>query len=88
MVIIDVSNLSHYSVTRAQDNVFEVVIDDAHLGGAQLELPQFPPDYFEGLEVVRARNRSRNVVIELFVEDAIKVTPYASKGQLNIGLGY
>ena len=88
LVVIEVSNLSHYSVTRAQDNVFEVVIDNAHLAGGYLELPQFPPDFFEGLEVVRAKNRGRNVVIELFVEESIKVTPYASRGQLNIGLGY
>ncbi|MCB0345114.1 MAG: AMIN domain-containing protein [Bdellovibrionales bacterium] len=81
-LMLDVANLQGYSLGRKGANLYELVLEQAKLAGTYLELPQFPPDSFSGMEVVVAKQMSGKVVIKIYVEDAVRLTPYRTEGQL------
>jgi hypothetical protein len=81
-VQIDVDAHSTYSLTQRDNNRFELVINNAALAGSHLSLPQFPPDTFSGFEVILARSQGQDVVVNIYVEDGVKLSPFIAKGKL------
>ena len=81
-LMLDVANLQGYSLGRKGANMYELVLEQAKLAGTYLELPHFPPDSFSGMEVVVARQLSGKVVLKIYVEDGVRLTPYRTEGQL------
>jgi hypothetical protein len=81
-VQIDVDVHSTYSLTQRENNRFELVINNAALAGTHLTLPQFPPDTFTGFEVILARTQGQDVVVNIYVEDGVKLSPFIAKGKL------
>lgn len=81
-VQIDVDAHNTYSLTQRDNNRFELIINNAALAGPHLALPQFPPDTFTGFEVILARNQGKDVVVNIYVEDGVKLSPFIAKGKL------
>ncbi len=81
-LMLEVDNLQGYSLGRKGANLYELVLEQARLAGSYLELPQFPPDSFSGMEVVVAKTVSGKVLFKIYVEDGIRLTPYRTEGQL------
>jgi len=87
-ISIDLSTPVHYSLTRAQDNLYELVLEGARVAGSHLELPQFPPDYVEGIQMVTIKGRGGNVVVQIYVDEGAKLKPFTSQGQLWVSVSY
>lgn len=81
-VQIQVRDLQNYSLQKKKKNIYELTLDNATLSGSHLSLPQFPPDTFEGLEVIIARQEEQNVVLKIYVAETTVLTPYRAQGQL------
>ncbi len=81
-VVISSDALKDYSLTSPNSGLYELLISKAHLSGPYLGLPQFPPDTFEGLEMVTAEQSGENVIIRIYVDDDAKLSPFRAKGQL------
>jgi hypothetical protein len=81
-VMIDVDGLNTYSLTQRDGNSFELLLEGAKLKGKHLSLPQFPPDTFRGFEVIIANERGSDVVVKIYVEDEVSLTPFIVKGKL------
>ncbi len=81
-VMIDVDGLNTYSLTQRDGNAFELLLEGAALKGTHLSLPQFPPDTFRGFEVIIANERAGNVIVKIYVEDDVTLTPFVVKGKL------
>ena len=86
-VVIDVDSLNTYSLSQRDANAYELVLEKTKLAGEHLTLPQFPPDTFKGFEVLLASQRGENVIIKIYVEDGIRLTPFIQKGQLWLRAG-
>jgi len=76
------SNLEGYSLNQKGPNLYELVLNNAQLEGDHLTLPQFPPETFKGFEVVLANQKGQQVVIKVYVNDEVKLSPYLAKGKL------
>lgn len=81
-VAFDVDGLGSYSLNKKAPDLYELVLDNAHLAGNFLTLPQFPPDSFRGFSVIVARNEGGKVFVKIYVEEGVKLFPFIAKGQL------
>lgn len=81
-LVIDGKNLEGYLLNQKGPNLYELVLNNASLNGEHLTLPQFPPETFQGFEVVLANQKESSVVIKVYVNDDVRLSPYLSKGKL------
>ena len=81
-VVFDASGLATYSLNKQKADVYELVLKNSSLGGRHLTLPQFPPDSFQGFNVIVARQQGNDVVIKVYVEENVKLFPFIAKQQL------
>ncbi len=81
-VKIDVDGLSTYSLHQLDSGHFQLLLSNAMLAGSYLSLPQFPPDTFAGFEVISARSKDNNTIIDIYVEKGINLSPYMAQGKL------
>ncbi|MBP9837420.1 MAG: hypothetical protein KBC84_01770 [Proteobacteria bacterium] len=81
-VAIDAPNLKSYALTKITPELYELTMEDAHLAGNHLSLPQFPPENFRGFSVVVAREEKSKVVLKIFVEDGTRLFPFIANNQL------
>ncbi len=81
-VLIDVAGLNTYSLRQRGANKYELLLKNTQLIGDHLALPQFPPDTFSGFEVILAKTAGRDTIIEIFVDDQVKLSPFLAKGKL------
>jgi len=81
-VTLDIDGLDSYSLNKRKPDLYELVIQNAHLSGKHLSLPQFPPDTFKGFSVIVAREEGGNVFLKIYVEENVKLFPFVAKGQL------
>lgn len=81
-VVFDASGLATYSLNKQKSDVYELVLKNSSLGGRHLTLPQFPPDSFQGFNVIVARQQGNDVVIKVYVEENVKLFPFIAKQQL------
>lgn len=79
---IDVDGLNKYALSHKDKNKYELLLENAQLAGNHLTLPQFPPDTFAGFEVVVAHPQGDNVIIKVYVEESVKISPYIAQGKL------
>ena len=86
-IAIEGAGLANYSLKQSGQNSYELTIEGAALVGAHLSLPQFPPDTFNAFEVIRAQQGNGSVVIEVFVEEGSKITPFMAEGVLWLKIG-
>ena len=82
-----ISGLSTYSLSRKDANHYELLLEHATLLGDHLTLPQFPPDTFQGFNVIMATQQGANIRVNIFVDDNIKLTPFVAQGQLWLRVG-
>jgi len=81
-VVFDMEGLDTYALNKKKPDQYELVIQNAHLGGKHLLLPQFPPDSFKGFSVIVASEEGGNVFVKIYVEENVKLFPFTAKGQL------
>jgi hypothetical protein len=81
-VTLDIEGLDSYSLNKRKPDLYELVIQNAHLAGKHLSLPQFPPDTFKGFSVIVGREEGGNVFLKIYVEENVKLFPFVAKGQL------
>ncbi len=82
MLLVRVEGVDSYQLEREAGDRFRLQIDNAHLATEALRLLQFPPENFEGIQVVRARNDGRNVIVEIVVDEGAKLVPFRKEGEL------
>lgn len=83
---IDVSNLKNYRVLPKNKNVFELIIDNSKLEDSQLSYPLFPPDDFEGFEVVVPSLSAESVIIKIYLEEGKEPQAFRTSKDLWVGL--
>ncbi|MCC6955123.1 MAG: AMIN domain-containing protein [Deltaproteobacteria bacterium] len=83
-IIIEMDAPGNFTLNPKGGSAFDLEIERASLAGAFLTLPQFPPDTFRGIEVVTAKTSGQNVILSIFAEDNVKLSPYRAKGSLII----
>ncbi len=81
-VVFDASGLATYTLNKQKPDVYELVLKNTSLAGRHLTLPQFPPDSFQGFNVIVARQQGSDVVIKVYVEENVKLFPFIAKQQL------
>ena len=81
-LMIDIDNINAYTLTQRKANAYELVLENAKLAGRHLTLPQFPPDTFKGFEVVLANQDGNNVIVKVYVEDDVTLSPFIAEDQL------
>jgi hypothetical protein len=81
-LVIEGTSLNDYSVSQRGANLYELVLKSAKLKGEHLTLPQFPPESFKGFEVVLANQVGPSVVVKIYVNDGVKLSPYLAQGKL------
>lgn len=86
-VMISVPHLSNYGLKTDKPNVYVLVLNNARLAGKHLTLPQFPPDGFSGFEVVMAQEEGQDVIVKIYVDDNVKLSPYRMNDQVWIRAG-
>lgn len=86
-VQINVDQLGDYKLTRPKGDLYELVLQNTRLSGPHLTFPQFPPDEFQGFQAIAAVQRGEDVVVRIFVDDEVKLSPYRTEGQLWVQLG-
>jgi hypothetical protein len=85
-VQINVDGLGDYKLTRPKGDLYELVLQNTKLSGSHLTFPQFPPDEFQGFQAIAAVQRGEDVVVRIFVDDEVKLSPYRTEGQLWVQL--
>lgn len=81
-VAMDVTGLNSYTLNKIKSDLYELVIENATLQGKHLTLPQFPPDSFQGFEVIIAKQEVGRVVVKIYTDENAKLFPFTSGGQL------
>lgn len=81
-LVVHVDGLGRYSLSKKQENLFELVLEDATFAGQHLELPQFSPDTFDGLDVLIAERRGNDVALKIYVGDNVRLAPFRIQGEL------
>lgn len=81
-LVIEVKGLGNYTLNPGGDAEFILTLENAHLGGAHLSLPQFPPDTFDSFTVVTATEKEGSVVVSIHTEDGVRLSPYRGDGGL------
>lgn len=81
-VAFEIEGMDTYSLNKKKPDLYELVIQNARLGGKHLSLPQFPPDTFRGFSVIVPREEDGNVFVKIYVEENVKLFPFIAKGQL------
>jgi hypothetical protein len=81
-LVVEGSLISDYSVSQRGANLYELILKNAKLKGEHLTLPQFPPESFKGFEVVLANQVGPSVVVKIYVNDGVKLSPYLAQGKL------
>lgn len=77
-LVIHAEHLGSYSLVRKSDEMYELLLEKIHLKGTHLSLPQFPPDTFQGFQVVVASQRGDNVLVKVYVENRVTLSPSRS----------
>ena len=75
-VMLQVSGLNTYSLSRKRENLYHLTLDKAKLNGNHLALPLFPPEEYQGFEVVIAEQKKDKVLVKVFVEENISLSPF------------
>jgi len=81
-LMIKVSSLGEYSFRQRDKNIFEVVLNNSQLAGDHLTQPHFPGEEFKGLEGTFMWQRDNSVVIKIYVEEGVRLSPYSAEGNL------
>ena len=81
-VMIDAEGVTRYSLKQPEANKYELTIFDCSLAGAYLTLPQFPPDTFAGFQLIVAAPQGNSVLLKIYTEEDIKLSPYMAQGRL------
>ncbi|RIL07927.1 MAG: hypothetical protein DCC75_09605 [Proteobacteria bacterium] len=83
-LLLELSKRSSFRLNKKDDRNFELVINDCGLDGEHLALPQFPPQYFEGLEAVVASKTGDTVKVALPVSLGTRLRAVALENQIVI----
>lgn len=83
-LVMKVNNLNQFSLLKKDSGLYRLLIENAALAGHHLELPQFPPDNFAGMEVVVAKQEGGKVEMDIYVYEGIRLTPFRTKDELRI----
>ncbi len=81
-IMVDVDGLNQYSLSQASPGAYELLLRDTTLKGPHLSLPQFPPDTFKGFEVIVASQRGDDVVVKVYTDSGVKLSPFIAQGKL------
>ena len=81
-IVISGKNLEGYKLNQKGPNLFELQLENANLDGEHLSLPQFPPESFNGFEVVLANQKNSDVIVKIYVNDGVTLSPYLAGGKL------
>ena len=81
-LFIDINNPANFSLEKKDSSVYELTLEKTKLKGVNLSLPQFPPDAFEGFEVVVCRQRGEDVVVRIYTPEGTTLTPFRAQGKL------
>ena len=82
LVKLDVDGLNTYSLRQVDPSHYELWLSNTTLAGDYLSLPQFPPDTFTGFQVVSARQEGTDSVLDVYIDEGMKVMPYLAEGKL------
>lgn len=81
-IMVDVDGLNQYSLSQAAPGAYELLLRDTSLKGPHLSLPQFPPDTFKGFEVIVASQQGKDVVVKVYTDSGVKLSPFIAQGKL------
>ena len=81
-LLVDVEHLGGYSFSKKGTAKYELKLERTSLSDKRFELPRFPPDEFIGFQVVQAKQRNKDVLITIDVDDGTRLSPFRKRGQL------
>lgn len=81
-IMLDVETVPEHSLQQRKPSVYEITLLNSKLSGPHLSLPQFPPESFEGFEVVVARQRNNDVAIMVHVIEGVELETFNANGKL------
>jgi len=81
-IMVDVDGLNQYSLSQAGPGAYELTLRNTMLKGSHLSLPQFPPDTFKGFEVIVASQAGSDVVVKVYTDEKVKLSPFIAQGKL------
>ena len=85
-VVISMQPINSYKLLKRSESSYSLLIEDAKLQSSHLALPQFPPDTFRGFQALAANQREGNVVVRLYIESGVELTPFIKDQKLWIKL--
>jgi|GEM_PF-6867024 len=75
-LLVEVPGLKSYELRKKTDTQFELVLKGTRLSNNKLTHPQFPPEGYEGFELVLARNLGQDSIVKVFVAEGYKLIGY------------
>jgi len=82
-VVLNVSAAVQYEITQAQDDLFEVKLNNTKVQGMDISIPHFTPEeLYQGFEVVVARQQGANVVVRIYTDSTTRPLPFEKSGKL------
>jgi hypothetical protein len=81
-IVVTATSLGAYTLNQTVPGEYQLTITRSKLKGDHLILPQFPPDSFKGFKYVKAEEREDSVIVSIFVNEGVRLSPYIAQDKL------